>query len=371
MINQPPYYQPFQNPMQVPLNGSLRSINNIMLTQQMNLISNPAQNAGATSGMAGQILQVPLSKKQQRSQTVQNFIQYLTEFYDGFESQANVLQGYYPKHIQKCIQKKKSQNAERIAQSIKMPSFFSGGSSSKLSQKQMKCKAKKALHKMNLLTKFQATMMQVVLQKIDRRSKPIRKQTKIVTNSLNKKQIHLEEENFDILQLLRQNNQSKDKDGQAHSQSESKEPLLEIDEEQIKGKEGVGLPPLPSVKPGEEKIGGLNNITNLSEIDLSLIKGGTKTKNPAQAQKNDELELMKKQGAAKKSKQDQKKLEREERLKEKEKERLRKEAAKEEKKRKSKVERKEDDVDKNQEDIQKPSQTNSQEANQSKKRMRE
>lgn len=70
---------------------------------------------------------------------------------------------------------------------------------------------------MSLLTKFQATMMQVVLQKIDRRSKPIRKQTKIVTNSLNKKQIHLEEENFDILQLLRQNNQSKDKDGQGQS----------------------------------------------------------------------------------------------------------------------------------------------------------
>lgn len=134
---------------------------------------------------------------------MQNFIQYLTEFYDGFESQANVLQGYYPKHIQKCIQKKKSQNAERIAQSIKVPSFFNGGPSSKLSQKQMKRKAKKALHKMSLLTKFQATMMQVVLQKIDRRSKPIRKQTKIVTSSLNKKQIHLEEENFDILQLLR------------------------------------------------------------------------------------------------------------------------------------------------------------------------
>lgn len=67
VISQPPYFQPFQNPMQVPLNGSLRSINNIMLTQQMNLISNPAQNAGSASGMAGQILQVPLSKKQQRS----------------------------------------------------------------------------------------------------------------------------------------------------------------------------------------------------------------------------------------------------------------------------------------------------------------
>lgn len=336
----------------------------------MNLISNPAQNAGSASGMAGQILQVPLSKKQQRSQTVQNFIQYLTEFYDGFESQANVLQGYYPKHIQKCIQKKKSQNAERIAQSIKVPSFFNGGPSSKLSQKQMKRKAKKALHKMNLLTKFQATMMQVVLQKIDRRSKPIRKQTKIVTNSLNKKQIHLEEENFDILQLLRQNNQSKDKDGQAQSQSDSKEQKGQADQK-TKTKDGTGLPTLPSTKTGQEQIGGLNNITNLSEIDLSLTKGGSKPKNSAQAPKNDEMELMKKQVAPKKSKQDQKKLEREEKLKEREKERLRKEAAKEEKKRKIKTDRKEDDADKNPEEIEKPGPLNSQETTTGKKRTRE
>jgi hypothetical protein len=40
----------------------------------MNLISNPVQNSAGKSGMAGQVLQVPLSKKQQRSQTVQNFI---------------------------------------------------------------------------------------------------------------------------------------------------------------------------------------------------------------------------------------------------------------------------------------------------------
>lgn len=78
----------------------------------------------------------------------------------------------------------------------------------KLSKKEQKQKAKKALAKMKMLTKFQATMMQVVLQKIDRRSKPIRKQTKIVTESLHKKQIYLEEENFNILQLLRQNNKS-------------------------------------------------------------------------------------------------------------------------------------------------------------------
>lgn len=55
---------------------------------------------------------------------------------------------------------------------------------------------------MRLLSKFQATLMQVVLQKIDRRSKPIRKQTKIVQSSLEKKKIFLDMENFDILSLL-------------------------------------------------------------------------------------------------------------------------------------------------------------------------
>ena len=48
-------------------------------------------------------------------------------------------------------------------------------------------------------------MMQVTLQKIDRRSKPIKKQSKLVGEQLKRKKIYLEEENFDILALLRQN----------------------------------------------------------------------------------------------------------------------------------------------------------------------
>ena len=48
--------------------------------------------------------------------------------------------------------------------------------------------------------------MQVVLQKVDRRSKPIKKQEKIVNKNLKKKNINLEEENFDILTLLQKNN---------------------------------------------------------------------------------------------------------------------------------------------------------------------
>ena len=58
---------------------------------------------------------------------------------------------------------------------------------------------------MKLLTKCQTNFMQVVLQKVDRRSKPIKKQEKIVNKNLKKKNINLEEENFDILTLLQKN----------------------------------------------------------------------------------------------------------------------------------------------------------------------
>ena len=44
--------------------------------------------------------------------------------------------------------------------------------------------------------------MQSVLQKIDRIHKPIKKNSKIVDESLIKKGIFLEQDNFDILQLL-------------------------------------------------------------------------------------------------------------------------------------------------------------------------
>jgi hypothetical protein len=46
--------------------------------------------------------------------------------------------------------------------------------------------------------------MQVLLRKIDRRSKPIKKQEKIVSQNLKKKRIFLEEENFDIMSILKQ-----------------------------------------------------------------------------------------------------------------------------------------------------------------------
>jgi len=68
----------------------------------------------------------------------------------------------------------------------------------------MRAKAKKYIGKVSMLSKFQTTMMQVMLQKIDRKSKPIRKQTKLTAESLHKKKIFLEQEGFDILGLLRE-----------------------------------------------------------------------------------------------------------------------------------------------------------------------
>ena len=55
---------------------------------------------------------------------------------------------------------------------------------------------------MKNLTLCQLNFMQVLLMKIDRKSKPIKKQEKIVADNLKRKRIFLEQENFDILNVL-------------------------------------------------------------------------------------------------------------------------------------------------------------------------
>lgn len=81
----------------------------------------------------------------------------------------------------------------------------------------------KAISKMKLLTKCQANFIQVIFQKIDRRSKPIRKQEKMVNLNLKKKNIYLEEENFDILSLLQKNSKAGKQDLKLKAQTESKD----------------------------------------------------------------------------------------------------------------------------------------------------
>ena len=56
---------------------------------------------------------------------------------------------------------------------------------------------------MKMLEKCQANYMQVILTKIDRKSKPIKKHTKICDKSLKERKIDLEDEDFDLLQYVK------------------------------------------------------------------------------------------------------------------------------------------------------------------------
>lgn len=53
-------------------------------------------------------------------------------------------------------------------------------------------------------------MMQILLQKISRRSKVIRKQEKIVNENLKRKRIYLEKSNFDLMSILRKSLEAAD-----------------------------------------------------------------------------------------------------------------------------------------------------------------
>ena len=56
---------------------------------------------------------------------------------------------------------------------------------------------------MQSLAICQMNMMQILLQKISRRSKVIRKQEKLVNDNLKRKRIYLERDRFDLMSVLR------------------------------------------------------------------------------------------------------------------------------------------------------------------------
>ena len=83
-------------------------------------------------------------------------------------------------------------------------------------------KAHKHLEKVRDLSICQTNFMQVLMQKIDNRSKPIRKQERIIAHNLKKKRILLDQENFDIISILKQavrccSNSSEKKSSAAHN----------------------------------------------------------------------------------------------------------------------------------------------------------
>jgi len=63
-------------------------------------------------------------------------------------------------------------------------------------------KTQKTIAKMQNLGLCQMNMMQILLQKISRKSKVIRKQEKIVNDNLKRKRIYLERQNFDLKTVL-------------------------------------------------------------------------------------------------------------------------------------------------------------------------
>jgi hypothetical protein len=90
--------------------------------------------------------------------------------------------------VQKQLLKKKYSPADKLTTNLKAPSD--------------KQTFEKTINKMRALTRCQNNMMKLVLNKIDRKSKHIKKQEKIVNQNLKSKRIFLEEENFDILKIL-------------------------------------------------------------------------------------------------------------------------------------------------------------------------
>lgn len=85
-------------------------------------------------------------------------------------------------------------------------------------------KARKISSKMHSLALCQVNMMQVLLQKISRKSKVIRKQEKIVNENLKRKRIYMEKEGFDIMGVLRQTALANEKGGKPGVQKRGASP---------------------------------------------------------------------------------------------------------------------------------------------------
>lgn len=103
---------------------------------------------------------------------------------------------FYPKQIQRLLTRRQKTNftsmasTERMLHGLKAPV--------------QRRKQAKIVEKMSQLALCQINFMQVLFQKVDRKSKPIKKQEKLVCRNLKRKRIFLENENFDIMKILQQ-----------------------------------------------------------------------------------------------------------------------------------------------------------------------
>ena len=100
---------------------------------------------------------------------------------------------FYPRQVRKILARRKTSNsASSILSELR-----------DLKAPKHKLKMKKTMNKMQSLAICQMNMMQILLQKISRRSKVIRKQEKLVNDNLKRKRIYLERDRFDLLSVLR------------------------------------------------------------------------------------------------------------------------------------------------------------------------
>jgi hypothetical protein len=127
-----------------------------------------------------------MTLKQQRSQTLNNYIDFMDQFYEGLDYKPNLLEPYYPADVRKRMSIRRNITSKRVVKNLKAPAKHSS----------------ELLKKMRQLTQFQSEVIQVTLNKIDRKSKPIKKQDKLISTSLKNKNMNIECDNFDIENLL-------------------------------------------------------------------------------------------------------------------------------------------------------------------------
>ncbi len=115
------------------------------------------------------------------------------EIYESFQFSQNSMLSFYPRQVRKILTRRKTASSANATL----------GDLKELKPPKHKTKVAKSMAKMRGLAVCQMNMMQLLLQKISRRSKAIHKQEKIVNDNLKRKRIYLEKEKFDLMTVLR------------------------------------------------------------------------------------------------------------------------------------------------------------------------
>ena len=135
-----------------------------------------------------------------------------SEVYEGFTHQPNALSSFYPRNLRKILSRRKTNSsgtANFLAHEIR-----------ELKPPKHRSKIAKTMGKMQDLAMCQMNFMQILLQKISRRSKVIHKQEKIVNDNLKRKRIYLEKDKFDLMHVLRKSLEAAEAQGLAGTSSQ-------------------------------------------------------------------------------------------------------------------------------------------------------